>query len=63
MADPQRPISPKPSSAHEHWEQVYRTLPSTEVSWYRPHLERSLAFIEAAASNHDSRILEVGGSA
>lgn len=63
MADPQHPISPKAASAHEHWEQVYRTRPSTEVSWYRPHLERSLAFIEAASMNHDSRILDVGGGA
>jgi SAM-dependent methyltransferase len=63
VAGPQRPISPNPSSVHEHWEKVYRTRPSTEVSWYRPHLERSLAFIETAAPDRDSCILDVGGGA
>lgn len=59
MADPQVPNSE--SSAH--WEQVYRTRASTEVSWFRPHLETSLAFIEAAAPQRAARVLDVGGGA
>ena len=43
-----------------HWEKVYQTKQRTEVSWYRPHLEVSLEMIEAAASNRDARIIDVG---
>ena len=44
-----------------HWENVYRTKTPEEVSWFRPHLETSLAFIERAAANRDARIIDVGG--
>jgi SAM-dependent methyltransferase len=46
-----------------HWENVYATKDPTAVSWYRPHLERSLAFIEAASLAPGSRVLDVGGGA
>jgi len=29
-----------------HWEKVYQTKAPYAVSWYRPHLETSLALIE-----------------
>ena len=54
--------SPSRDSAH-HWEQVYRTRDATQVSWYRPHLERSLAYIQAAAPKRSTDILDVGGGA
>jgi 2-polyprenyl-3-methyl-5-hydroxy-6-metoxy-1,4-benzoquinol methylase len=44
-----------------HWEAVYREKAPTEVSWYRPHLERSLQFIEEASPDHDAAIIDVGG--
>jgi 2-polyprenyl-3-methyl-5-hydroxy-6-metoxy-1,4-benzoquinol methylase len=47
----------------EHWEQVYTTKPATGVSWYAPHLARSLAFIERAAPGPEARIIDVGGGA
>jgi ubiquinone/menaquinone biosynthesis C-methylase UbiE len=47
----------------EHWEGVYGRKESDQVSWYRPHLERSLAFIEAAHIGHTARIIDVGGGA
>ena len=53
----------EPASTPEHWEQVYRTRQSDQVSWYRAHLERSLAWITAAAPARDARILDVGGGA
>jgi ubiquinone/menaquinone biosynthesis C-methylase UbiE len=31
------------------------------MSWYRPHLERSLRFVEGAQLSPDSAILDVGG--
>jgi SAM-dependent methyltransferase len=47
----------------EHWESIYQRKGPDEVSWYRPHLERSLAFIDQAALAQDALILDVGGGA
>ena len=49
--------------AREHWEGIYGRKASDQVSWYRPHLERSLAFIERAAVPPDGAIIDVGGGA
>ena len=46
--------------AQEHWERVYSTKSSTEVSWFRPHLETSLDLIERVADRSAS-IIDVGG--
>src|SRR5215469_12421640 len=47
----------------EHWESVYRTKVADAVSWYRPHLETSLALIEGAAKSKGAAILDIGGGA
>jgi len=44
-----------------HWENVYLTKAPDAVSWYRPHLERSLALIERAADARAASIIDVGG--
>jgi 2-polyprenyl-3-methyl-5-hydroxy-6-metoxy-1,4-benzoquinol methylase len=44
-----------------HWESVYRTKAPDAVSWYRPHLDRSLELIEAAAPVTSASIIDVGG--
>ncbi|MEX2553352.1 MAG: class I SAM-dependent methyltransferase [Actinomycetota bacterium] len=44
-----------------HWERVYETKSPDEVSWYRPHLERSLFFIIDAKLGPDAPIIDVGG--
>lgn len=44
-----------------HWERVYETKSEDEVSWYRPHLERSLFFIIDAKLGPDAPIIDVGG--
>lgn len=44
-----------------HWEKVYQTKLPDAVSWYRPHLERSLDFIRRAAPNRSAAIIDVGG--
>ena len=44
-----------------HWERVYGTKAPTEVSWFRPHLETSLALIERVASDRSASIIDVGG--
>jgi SAM-dependent methyltransferase len=49
--------------AHSHWEKVYATKRPEMVSWYRPHLETSLALIERSASTLAAPIIDVGGGA
>jgi ubiquinone/menaquinone biosynthesis C-methylase UbiE len=44
-----------------HWEKIYREKASDVVSWYRPHLETSLALIEKAAPKRGVSIIDVGG--
>ncbi|HVV48643.1 MAG TPA: class I SAM-dependent methyltransferase [Polyangia bacterium] len=49
--------------ARDHWEAVYEQKGPERVSWYRPHLERSLGFIEEAHLGRDAAIIDVGGGA
>ena len=49
--------------ARAHWQNVYQTRQPDEVSWYRPHLETSLALIESAAPDRGARVIDVGGGA
>lgn len=52
----------KVMSTQQHWEGVYRTKAPSQVSWFRPHLETSLALIEhATQGNRASAIVDVGG--
>ncbi|HET9252113.1 MAG TPA: class I SAM-dependent methyltransferase [Candidatus Eisenbacteria bacterium] len=50
-------------SKRDHWERVYGQKAPDEVSWYRPHLDRSLTFLESAGLALDAAILDVGGGA
>ena len=45
----------------EHWDSVYRTKAPDAVSWYRPHLERSIDLIQRVAPDVSARIIDVGG--
>ena len=44
-----------------HWEEIYKTKPPDQVSWFRPHLEASLALILRAACDRSQAIIDVGG--
>lgn len=44
-----------------HWEKIYTTKAPNQLSWYRPHLESSVALIERAASERSASIIDVGG--
>ena len=44
-----------------HWEKVYGTKAPTEVSWFSPHLETSLALIERVTCDRSASIIDVGG--
>jgi len=46
-----------------HWQRVYEEKDSQEVSWYRPHLDTSLEWIEASGVPTSARIIDVGGGA
>ena len=47
----------------QHWEQVYRSRSTTEVSWYRAHLERSLESIRRVAPSLNAASRDVGAGA
>ena len=47
--------------AHNHWENIYGKKAPAAVSWYRPHLERSLELIDKAAPERSASIIDVGG--
>jgi ubiquinone/menaquinone biosynthesis C-methylase UbiE len=44
-----------------HWETVYHTKAPEAVSWFRPHLEMSLALIERTGWGPSASIIDVGG--
>jgi SAM-dependent methyltransferase len=46
--------------ARSHWEQVHATKDPRQVSWFSPHLERSLELIERAAPDRSASLLDVG---
>lgn len=47
----------------EHWERVHGQRAADEVSWYRPHLDRSMSFIAGAGLAKNAAIVDVGGGA
>jgi len=47
----------------QHWERVYETKSPEEVSWYEPHLTRSLEWIVEAAPDRSASIVDIGGGA
>lgn len=48
-------------NTQNHWEQVYQSKAADAVSWFRPHLERSLSLIEKAAPDRAMSVIDVGG--
>jgi ubiquinone/menaquinone biosynthesis C-methylase UbiE len=48
-------------SDQTHWNAIYTQKAENEVSWYQPHLEQSLRFVEGAGVTRDAAILDVGG--
>jgi SAM-dependent methyltransferase len=50
-------------STREHWESVYRAKSPDDVSWYRPHLDRSMEFLRASRLDSSAAVVDVGGGA
>jgi 2-polyprenyl-3-methyl-5-hydroxy-6-metoxy-1,4-benzoquinol methylase len=44
----------------EHWDLIYGTKATTEMSWSRPHLDTSLALVERIAGDRSASIIDVG---
>lgn len=51
------------SEKSTHWQSVYETKAATDVSWFRPHLEISLALLKQAGLNANSRVIDIGAGA
>lgn len=50
------------NAGREHWDRVYQTKKPTEVSWFRAHLDTSLALIEEASfGKTTAAVIDVGG--
>jgi SAM-dependent methyltransferase len=47
-------------NSQNHWERIYAEKAPDAVSWYRPHLEKSLSLIEQFAPTRSAAIIEVG---
>ena len=43
-----------------HWEKIYAEKAPTQLSWYRPHLETSLALIQQTGTGPSASIIDVG---
>jgi SAM-dependent methyltransferase len=50
-------------NVQEHWQRVYQTKRTDEVSWFRPHLDTSLMLIAETHVPIDAPIIDVGGGA
>ena len=50
-------------SSREHWAKVYTIRKTDDVSWYRPHLDRSLGFLDAARIGPKDTVIDIGGGA
>jgi ubiquinone/menaquinone biosynthesis C-methylase UbiE len=48
-------------SVQTHWEKIYREKAPDAVSWFRPHLEKSVELIEKIAPEPPTSIIDVGG--
>lgn len=54
----------EPASTPEHWDDRYRTVGSTQVSWFQSHPETSLRLIESVVNAPpNAAIVDVGGGA
>ena len=51
------------ASTADHWNAVYESKAADAVSWYRPHLDRSIQVIDSLALPPDAPILDVGAGA
>lgn len=64
MPSPQPSATPRTAEEREsHWQRIYAEKGAEGVSWYRPHLDASLALIERIALDPAAAIIDIGGGA
>jgi hypothetical protein len=51
------------SAVGDHWEQVYETTSSAELSWYEESPTTSARLVTSAVSSVDAAVIDVGGGA
>ena len=44
----------------DHWDKIYATKDVDSVSWYAPHLDKSLELIEAIRPDKTAAIIDIG---
>lgn len=47
----------------DHWDQVYTGRAGDTLSWYQPHAERSLEWIERSGFGPGASVIDIGGGA
>ena len=47
----------------KHWDSIFATKATDEVSWYRPRLDTSLDLIEVVAPDRSAAIIDIGAGA
>lgn len=52
-----------PRTSAEHWEHVYRSKDSTQVSWFQPEAVLSRRLVETLSPERSSAVIDVGGGA
>lgn len=50
-------------STAAHWESIYARRQVHQVSWFRPHLDQSLASVDTLQLPKDARLIDVGAGA
>jgi hypothetical protein len=48
-------------NSKEHWGNIYKAKSSKEVSWFTPHLEKSLEVILGLGLSKEAELIDVGG--
>src|SRR5215467_857563 len=48
-------------SESTHWDAIFERKNSGELSWYQPHLARSLELVRLSGVGRDAAIIDVGG--
>ncbi|MBS4085001.1 MAG: class I SAM-dependent methyltransferase [Rhizobiales bacterium] len=51
------------TSRRQHWEDVYQAKQETDVSWFQPKPELSLALIREHAPQTNASVIDIGGGA
>lgn len=49
------------NSVRQHWENIYKSKPANEVSWFQPYPKTSIGFVELFNLPLNANIIDIGG--